>query len=704
MDSFAFRFDRFLELLTSPQVVWGSVAGGFALLALALLVLALTRFGQSNPLRKCLILSVMTHVLLAAALSTVKVATATSAPGLTETRVQILSPQETSQLLDDAEQPPKPWERFATQQPDDPVPLDLERARSQEQIDLQRQSIADSVRLLGESSLANLPADETEMPVPGSIAAGVPDAEPQALKAPEPIEAAAAQRQQAPDIAVAAPQSPERASAGQSMEPRAAEPSPGGVSSELLNQTVSVPRLDEPDATPEPQSSLLDRIDSPTRGSQPAPQEDAPGLADVTRPSETDSSRMAATSGRQTEPSIDGVVRRPNVGQQDLDSLPQVEASISPPVLTANRRGAAEHEVPGIYRLRVAPDRARVARQLGGTQETEAAVNAALAWLTANQSGDGRWDASQFGSGREDKVLGHDRKGAGARADTGISGLALLAFLGAGHTHLDGPYQNTVARGLEFLMRSQGTNGNLGGEAELYAHMYCHGMALLALSEAYALTRDDRLENTVRRGVAYTLAAQHPTNGGWRYQPGDSQGDTSQLGWQLMALKSAKLAGLEIPRRAEEGMARFLKSVATGQHGGLASYRPNERASATMTAEALVCRHFLGLPEGAPAGTKEAGDLILAEPPGKGKPNLYYWYYATLAMHQLQGEYWDQWNAALRTALVDSQEIAGEHAGSWSPDTIWGGYGGRVYTTAMGALCLEVYYRFLPLYDQPAGN
>jgi hypothetical protein len=607
--------------------------------------------------------------------------------------------------LDEDQQAPKPWERFVSEQPVEPAPLDLERARSQQQLDLQRQSIADSARLLGESNLANLPADETEAPVPGRIAAGLPDAEPQSVMAPEPIQTTAAQRQEAPENMVAAPQSPDRpASGGESLEPRAAEPSLGGASSELLNQTVSVPRLDEPTVTPEPQSSLLDRIDSPARGSQPAPQEDSPGLVDVTRPSETDSARTASSSGRLSQPSVDGVIRRPNAGQEDLDSLPQQEANIAPPKLTANRRGAAEHEVPGIYRLRVAPDRARVARQLGGTQETEAAVNAALNWLSANQSGDGRWDASQFGSGREDKVLGHDRRGAGARADTGVSGLALLAFLGAGHTHLDGPYQNTVARGLEFLMRSQGANGNLGGDAELYAHMYCHGMALLALSEAYALTRDDRLERAVRRGMAYTLAAQHPTMGGWRYQPGDSQGDTSQLGWQLMALKSAKLAGIDVPQRAEAGMTRFLGTVKAGQHGGLASYRPNERASATMTAEALVCRHFLGLPSGDPAAIKEAGELLLGELPGKGKANLYYWYYATLAMHQLQGEYWERWNAALRTALVDSQQFDGEHAGSWSPDTIWGGYGGRVYTTAMGALCLEVYYRFLPLYDSPERN
>ena len=94
----------------------------------------------------------------------------------------------------------------------------------------------------------------------------------------------------------------------------------------------------------------------------------------------------------------------------------------------------------------------------------------------------------------------------------------------------------------------------------------------------------------------------------------------------------------------------------------------------------------------------EAGDYVLGELPGDGKPNYYYWYYATLATYQLQGEHWRRWNDALQRTLLDSQETAGAAAGSWSPESVWGGYGGRVYTTALAALCLEVYYRYLPLY------
>jgi hypothetical protein len=105
------------------------------------------------------------------------------------------------------------------------------------------------------------------------------------------------------------------------------------------------------------------------------------------------------------------------------------------------------------------------------------------------------------------------------------------------------------------------------------------------------------------------------------------------------------------------------------------------------------------MPREHPAG-REAGDFLLQELPGQSKANLYYWYYGTLAMYQLQGSHWSRWNEALRAALLPSQIQEGPLAGSWDPDGVWGGYGGRVYSTALSALCLEVYYRFLPLYRE----
>jgi hypothetical protein len=204
------------------------------------------------------------------------------------------------------------------------------------------------------------------------------------------------------------------------------------------------------------------------------------------------------------------------------------------------------------------------------------------------------------------------------------------------------------------------------------------------------------LQPFVRQAAEYSIRAQHPTTGGWRYQPGD-RGDMSQFGWQIMALKSAELAGVAIPDQTLDGSLRFLASVASGQHAGLASYREGERSSATMTAEALACRSFLELPR-RPAAEREAARFVLAQPPDQGQLNLYYCYYGTLAMFQIQGDEWQQWNGALRTALLRSQRVTGPHAGSWDPDTVWGRYGGRAYGTAMATLCLEVYYRYLPMY------
>jgi hypothetical protein len=354
------------------------------------------------------------------------------------------------------------------------------------------------------------------------------------------------------------------------------------------------------------------------------------------------------------------------------------------------------------YAKRHAPDRLQYAERHGGSVQTEAAVAAALKWLAQTQSEDGRWDASRFGAGIEYAVLGHDRGGAGADADGGITALAILAFLGAGHSHVEGDYQTTVARGLEFLMREQTADGHLASSTSLYARMYCHSMSAFALAEALAMTGDKRLEPAVRRAVDYSVRAQHPSTGGWRYRPGD-QGDTSQLGWQLMSLWSAERAGITVPPQTWTGAERFLRTVRRGRVGGLASYRPDGPPSTPMTAEAMYCRQIVGEALGSgtePSTAAEATAALLAVPPEPSRVNLYYWYYGTLALHHQQGagrdaeNAWNTWNTALSLSLVNAQLSEGPEAGSWEPNCVWGGYGGRVYSTAIAAMCLEVYYRY----------
>jgi hypothetical protein len=228
--------------------------------------------------------------------------------------------------------------------------------------------------------------------------------------------------------------------------------------------------------------------------------------------------------------------------------------------------------------------------------------------------------------------------------------------------------------------------------------MYSHAIATFALSEDYGMTHDPELDQPVRRAIAYTVSSQDAFGGGWRYSPGDA-GDTSQLGWQFMALKSADLAGIPLSGQTRQGITRYLNSVASGEHGGLASYRPSQAPTRTMTAEALVCWQFLGLAHDHPAGA-EAANFVLEALPNAGQPNYYYWYYGTLATFQLQGELWHKWNSAVATRLVNLQQKDSPLAGAWEPDTVWGGYGGRIYSTALATLCLEVYYRYLPVYGQ----
>ena len=353
------------------------------------------------------------------------------------------------------------------------------------------------------------------------------------------------------------------------------------------------------------------------------------------------------------------------------------------------------------YATRGQQQKLRLAVEQGGSQQTEDAVAYAVDWLARSQRPDGAWDATRWGAGREQRVLNHDRGGAGKKAETGLTGLALLAMQGAGYNHLEGPYSDNVRSGLAYLLESQKQDGSLAGEATTYAATYCHSMATFALAEALATTKDDRLRPGTEAAVAYLIRSQSKATGGWRYRPGD-RGDMSQMGWVLMALRSAELAGIEVPPKVWNGIEQFVRSVRRGKQGGLAAYQPLAPTSPTMTAEALYCRQILGTSGGRTAASQEAAKYLTDRLPSRSaatnRPiNLYYWYYATLALHhhrEHDNRAWQSWNDSLVQTLLPLQVAEGQNQGSWTPTTLWGGYGGRVYSTALATMCLEVYYRY----------
>lgn len=377
-----------------------------------------------------------------------------------------------------------------------------------------------------------------------------------------------------------------------------------------------------------------------------------------------------------------------------------------------SREGA---QMPETYQLRNLPRRQKLAISLGATPASERAVELSLAWLSRHQDADGHWDANAFTKHcpAEDRCWGHageetqvkdggpDRQQAGLDADSGLTALIILAFLGAGYTHEEGEYADEIERALDWLVRQQAADGMLGGKAGRYDRMYCHGMATYALGEACGMSQNgganSHMREALSRAVQYIVQNQNSRDGGWRYLPGQD-GDMSMFGWQLMGLKSAEIAGLPIPDATRSNMVTFLKTNAQGARHGLAGYRPKERTSPSMTAEALFSRQMLGMKRSNPASV-EAVEYLMTHLPKRSDPDLYYWYYGTLAMYQYGGEPWKEWNARLRDVLVSSQRQTGHAVGSWDPRDPWGRYGGRLYSTALSTLCLEVYYRFLPLYQ-----
>ncbi len=334
----------------------------------------------------------------------------------------------------------------------------------------------------------------------------------------------------------------------------------------------------------------------------------------------------------------------------------------------------------------------------GGTKASERAVAAALNWFARHQNPDGSWGLAGFSN----MCKGDACRGPGAskNADTAATAMALLPFLAAGQTHFTkGPYRATVQNGLNWLIRTQKQNGDLRNGS----NMYTHGLCAITLCEAYGLTKDSRVRLAAEGAIRFIEAGQIPATGGWHYSPFPTPtlGDTSVVGWQIMAIKSAQMAGLEVSPAAIEGAHKWLGLVAKGKSKGLFSYNMETPATPTMSSVGLLCTQYLGAKRDDPA-IQEGLAYLMARLPSIDQRNAYYWYYGTQVMHNVPGPEWDVWNRQMRRVLIETQVKEGCAAGSWDPyepkPDQWGEQGGRIMVTSLCCLTLEVYYRYLPLY------
>ena len=339
----------------------------------------------------------------------------------------------------------------------------------------------------------------------------------------------------------------------------------------------------------------------------------------------------------------------------------------------------------GIFGARIGPQRAISLNKFQGTDETEKAVVAALRWLKANQEQDGSWKCGQ--------------------SPPAGTALATLAFLGHGETPDSAEFGQTVSKGLQYLAQHIDGSGLVTGVSRDYVgYGYSQGPVVLALSEGYAMTRSPALREPLDRALQAVFRAQAAAKtrpqdvGGWRNQSSSNDSDVSVTGWMIMALQSARAAGIEIPQAVLDKATQYLWNMYDTKNPGFGYQKPERYPS--MTAVGILCQQFLG--NGKDHRIQGALDYLLEQKVDWDKTEgdfvLYGWYYMTQAMFQAGGSYWQYWNGQIRDTMVRNQRDDGR----WMPPPRSNIEGKDLantpaYSTALGALILEAYYRYLPI-------
>ncbi|MGE0190896.1 MAG: prenyltransferase/squalene oxidase repeat-containing protein [Planctomycetota bacterium] len=362
-----------------------------------------------------------------------------------------------------------------------------------------------------------------------------------------------------------------------------------------------------------------------------------------------------------------------------------------------------------VHRIAVEKDR----------QEARQAVERALRWLAAHQARDGGWDAAAFHEWchREHAPSDMQADGAGKRTyDVGVSGLALCAFLGAGYTNRgDHEFAPTISRGLKYLKDVQDPEGCFGPQSNPQ-HVYNHALATLAMVEAFGMTGSPIFRGPAQRSLDFAVQARDS----FLVWPDDAQPGgpgRSVTAWMTNVITSAhainaaavaggKPAPLRVDGAALDGVHDWVRrrtDPVTGRVGCMDRFPPDP--SEAMTAAGILLRIYTRESPAKSELIQRGVKRCLARLPVwnaiDGSIDIAYWHFATQAMHQVGGESWATWKAALATAVVETQRRDTDPCafeGSWDPVGPGGPDGGRVYSTALMALCLEAPHLYERVY------
>jgi squalene cyclase len=294
----------------------------------------------------------------------------------------------------------------------------------------------------------------------------------------------------------------------------------------------------------------------------------------------------------------------------------------------------------------------------------EASIDRALEYLLKVQTPQGNWQTGR----------------------NGVNAFCLLAFLGRGHEPGRGPYRPVVDRAVAYLLTQQRDDGFFPQQ------MYDHALCTLALIEAYGFIPSVELRKKLQKAVDLIVKCQSPA-GGWRYSPAPVDQDLSVTVMQVVALRAAQNARLEVPQKTIDQAIKFVKHCSAPSGGfGYTGPQPGPAMSAAGTLSMQLLGKF---DDPSVAGTLAYMSKV------DYKPGLAYFYYASYyamqAHFQAGGDHWARWHPKARDILLSTQN----EDGSW-PGHQEEAHNGptRCYSTSLAAICLGVYLHYLPAYQR----
>ena len=297
--------------------------------------------------------------------------------------------------------------------------------------------------------------------------------------------------------------------------------------------------------------------------------------------------------------------------------------------------------------------------------DTKKAVEKALKYLADKQEADGSW------------------------GNTAITGFVLLAFMSNGHMPNQGDHGKAVAKGVRNLCATARADGYLVGARG--GNMYCHGMATLALTQAYGTTADEDVKKVTKEAIKLIIKTQN-NEGGWRYDPSPTGADISVTIMQVMALRGAKDAGIHVPDKTMADALKYVNRCYDRRTGGY-KYQPFSSGAGYARTAAGVCVLQL-------CGQYDADEIKQAVEylEKTAEDRAHYWYghyYACHAMNQVGGELWEKYYKRMRDHLLRTQKDDGQ----WFDRNREAAYGAP-YQTAIAVLILSVPTHYLPIYQK----